>query len=183
MVNLNRCIPSRTEDLNLSVFNMIIGINESKTLTKHISCKCKCKLDCKNCNSNQKWNTDKCQHEYKNQKEHYVCKKDYIWNPATCSCENGKYLASIIDDSVVSCDEIIDTTKSILAKTVSMKTVTTKTIPIKSNSKNFYVLLAFLLITIAFLIAVSIYCYFIKYPAKEKYYCHITSQIYMNNII
>ena len=67
MVNLNRCIPSRTEYLNLSVFNMIIGINESKTLTKHISCKCKCKLDCKNCNSNQKWNTDKCQHEYKNQ--------------------------------------------------------------------------------------------------------------------
>ena len=28
-----------------------------------------------------------------------VCKIDYIWNPATCSCENGKYLASIMDDS------------------------------------------------------------------------------------
>ena len=24
-------------------------------------------------------------------------KKEYIWNPATCSCENGKYLA-IIDN-------------------------------------------------------------------------------------
>ena len=25
-----------------------------------------------------------------------VCaKKDYIWNPATCSCKDGKYLASI----------------------------------------------------------------------------------------
>ena len=33
---------------------------------------------------------------------------DYIWNPATCSCENGKYLASIIDNSVVMCDETID---------------------------------------------------------------------------
>ena len=33
--------PSKTEDLNLSVFNMINGINESKTLTKLISCKCK----------------------------------------------------------------------------------------------------------------------------------------------
>ena len=32
------CIPNKTEDLNLSVFNMITGINESKTLTKHISC-------------------------------------------------------------------------------------------------------------------------------------------------
>ena len=39
------CIPNKTEDLNLSVFNMITGINESKTLTKHISCECKCKFD------------------------------------------------------------------------------------------------------------------------------------------
>ena len=29
------CIPNKTEDLNLSVSNMITGINESKTLTKH----------------------------------------------------------------------------------------------------------------------------------------------------
>ena len=35
------CVPIKTEDLNLSVFNMIAGINESKALTKHISCKCK----------------------------------------------------------------------------------------------------------------------------------------------
>ena len=32
---------TKTEDLNLRVLNMIAGINESKTLTKHISCKCK----------------------------------------------------------------------------------------------------------------------------------------------
>ena len=38
-----------------------------------------------------------------------ICvKKDYIWNPATCRCENGKDLASIIDDLVITCDEIID---------------------------------------------------------------------------
>ena len=34
------CVPDKTEDLNLNVFSMITGINESKTLTKHISCKC-----------------------------------------------------------------------------------------------------------------------------------------------
>ena len=39
------CIPNKTEDVNLSMFNMITAINESKTLTKHISCKCKCKFD------------------------------------------------------------------------------------------------------------------------------------------
>ena len=33
--------------------------------------------------------------------------KNYLWNPATCSCENGKYLASIMDNSVIMCDEVI----------------------------------------------------------------------------
>ena len=42
-----------------------------------------------------------------------VCKKYYIWNPPTCSCENGKYLGSIIDDSVIMCDEIIEETQTI----------------------------------------------------------------------
>ena len=37
-----------------------------------------------------------------------MCEKDYIRNPASCSCENGKCLASIIYNSVVTCDEIID---------------------------------------------------------------------------
>ena len=30
------CVPNKREDLNLSVFNMITEISESKTLTKHI---------------------------------------------------------------------------------------------------------------------------------------------------
>ena len=37
------------------------------------------------------------------------------------------------------------------------------------NSKNFYVLLAFLLISIVFLIAASTYCYLIKYQVKQKH--------------
>ena len=47
------CVPNKTEDLNLKVFNMITGINELKTLTKHISCKCKCKFDETKSKSNQ----------------------------------------------------------------------------------------------------------------------------------
>ena len=38
------CALNETEDLNLNMFNMLTGINESKTLTKHISCEFKCKL-------------------------------------------------------------------------------------------------------------------------------------------
>ena len=37
-----------------------------------------------------------------------VCEKDYVCNPVTCNGENGKYLASIMDDSAVICDEVID---------------------------------------------------------------------------
>ena len=54
------CVPNKTEDLNLIMFNMIIGIYESKTLTKYISCECKCKFDEIKCNSNQWWNNNKC---------------------------------------------------------------------------------------------------------------------------
>ena len=63
----------------------------------------------KKCNSGQWWNSDKCQCEYK---KRHVCEKICILNPATCSCENGKYLASIMDDSAITCDEI----KSHMAK-------------------------------------------------------------------
>ena len=85
------------------------------------------------------------------QKNH-VCEKDYIWNSATCNCENGKYLASIMDDSVITCDEVI-----------KLHDEETKTIPTNFNDKKvtckmqkFYILLASLLITIVLLIAVSI---------------------------
>ena len=48
------------EHVNLCVFNMITRTNQLKTLVKHISCECKCKFDGRKCNSNKKWNNDKC---------------------------------------------------------------------------------------------------------------------------
>ena len=39
--------------------------------------------------------------------------KKYVQNSATCSCENGKYLASIIDNPLIACDEIIVETKTV----------------------------------------------------------------------
>ena len=83
-----------------------------------------------------------------------MCKGDYIWNPATCSCRNGKYLGSTTDDTVIKWDEIIEETKT-FPTNFNEKKVTCKT-------KKFYISLVFL-ITIALLIAVNIYCYQIKY--------------------
>ena len=42
-----------------------------------------------------------------------MCQKDNIWNPVTCNCENGKYLASVIGDSLIMCDDIIEETKTV----------------------------------------------------------------------
>ena len=98
---------NKTEDLNLTVFNMITGIIESKTLTKHISYECKCKLDGRNCNLDQWWENDKCWCQCK---KRHVYEKYYVWNLDTCYCEDGKYLASIITDSAIMCDEIEEET-------------------------------------------------------------------------
>ena len=37
-----------------------------------------------------------------------IYEKDYVWNPATCNCENRKYLASVVDNSVITCDKVIN---------------------------------------------------------------------------
>ena len=52
-----------------------------------------------------------------------ICENDYIWNLATCSCRNGKYLSSIIDNLVITYDEIIDAE----AKTYDEETKTVAT--------------------------------------------------------
>ena len=57
-------VPNKTEDLNLNVIN-IAGINEWKTLMKHLSCECKCIFDERNCNSDQWWYNIKCRCECK----------------------------------------------------------------------------------------------------------------------
>ena len=56
----------KLEDLNMHIFNMITGKIESKILTKDILCECKCKFDGRKCNSNYKWNNNKCWCELKN---------------------------------------------------------------------------------------------------------------------
>ena len=55
-------------------------------------------------------------------------KRDYIWNPSTCNCKNGKYLGSIIDDSVITCNKITE-----LTKTIPTKSTLTKIIPVKTT--------------------------------------------------
>ena len=65
-------------------------------------CKCKYKFGGTKCNSNQWQNRDKYRCQCKTLD---MFEKGYVWNLAACSCENGKYLATIMDKIIY--DEII----------------------------------------------------------------------------
>ena len=83
---------------------MTARINESKTLTKHILCGCKCKFNGKiviQINCGIMINVDRIV-------KNVMYVKKIVWNPVTCNCENGKYLVSIMDGSAIMCDEIIE---------------------------------------------------------------------------
>ena len=70
---------------------------------------------------------------------------------------------------MITCDEIIDAkAESYNEKTKSVTTSFNENNAI-CKTKNFYILLVFLLITILLLIAVRIYRYLIKYKSKQKH--------------
>ena len=69
-----KCVPKKTKDIKVKVFNMITNKNEAKSMTKHVSCNCNYKFNSTTCNSNQKWNSETCQCECKN---YHTCKKRF----------------------------------------------------------------------------------------------------------
>ena len=76
-----------------------------------------------------------------------MCEKGYTWDSAICSYENGEFVRSIIDNSLITFDKIKEDTKSVPTN-FNNKKVTNRT-------KKFCILLVFLLFTIASLIAVT----------------------------
>ena len=92
-------------DLNIHVFNVITGKNESKVLMQNFNVDINVGLMEKNViQINGRITINVCV----SVKKRHACEKDYILNPATCSCQNGKYLASTMGDSVITFDEIIE---------------------------------------------------------------------------
>ena len=81
-------------------------------------------------------------------------KKDYICSAAAFSFENGKYLACIIDDSVIARGEILDGTRTVPTNFNETNVI--------CKTKKVCILLVISLIAIALLIGVSIYCDLIK---------------------
>ena len=105
----------------------------------------------------------------KNLRKIHVCEKDNICNPSTCTCENGNYLESIIGDSVITCNEIIEVT-NLNRKLRGHKFKRKKVNLHYKNFLYFYILS----ITMSLLIIVSIYSYLVKHIWKRK---HIATEV------
>ena len=82
-------------------------------------------------------------------KKFMLYEKGYVWNPAKCNCENGKYLASIIDDSAIIFDDVIESYDE------EINSNENKAI---CKIQSFYILPAFLLITITSLFFYLCFC-------------------------
>ena len=59
------CVPDVAKNLNVKVFYLTSGTNETKYIEWHETCKCKCRLDASVCNNKQGWKEDKCRWECK----------------------------------------------------------------------------------------------------------------------
>ena len=82
-------------------------------------------------------------------------KKDYSWNPGTCTCEDSKYLKRIADTSVIMCDEITSVMDLVSTKmTNNISTNVTK----NCHSKKIKISLCFA------------YSFFTDYITADNYY-------------
>ena len=119
------CVSDAVKDLNVKVFDLMLGTNETRHIKWHETCKYKCRLDASVCNNKQRWNDDKCQCECKELIDKGVCDRGYAWNPSNCececdkSCDVGEYLdyenckcrKRLVDKLVEECNENIDEAK------------------------------------------------------------------------
>ena len=84
------CVPDVAKSLNVKVFNLVSGTNETSRIEWHETCKCKCRFNSSVCNNKQRWNDDKCRCEGKkliDKIDKGICDKGFVWNPSNCECE------------------------------------------------------------------------------------------------
>ena len=93
------CIPGIVKRVNMQVYNFLMRLNETRSVSWHESCKCICKLNSSVCNNKQIWNSDTCKCDCNEDFASIInCTKGYMWNPSTCECQydiwckSGQYL-------------------------------------------------------------------------------------------
>ena len=71
------CVPDQIKNKNVKVFNLMSRTNETRHITWHKTCKCKCRLDASICINKQKRNDEKCRCECKKLIDKGICDKGF----------------------------------------------------------------------------------------------------------
>ena len=58
IIHAQNCVPHIVKNLNVKVFNLVSGTNETRRIEWHETCKCKCRFNSSVCNNKQRWNGD-----------------------------------------------------------------------------------------------------------------------------
>ena len=90
--NVKLCVPDVTNNVNMKVFNLMLGTTQTRHVTyhEHETCACKWSLHPSVCNVKQRWNSDKCRCECKEFIDECRCDDGFVWNPCICECECDK---------------------------------------------------------------------------------------------
>ena len=80
-------VPDVIKNLNVKVFTLVSGTNETRSREWHETSKYKCRFNSSVCNSKERWNYGKCGCECKELIDKSACDKGFIWNPSNCECE------------------------------------------------------------------------------------------------
>ena len=82
------CVPNIIKNVNMTAYNLLMRLNETRNVLRHESCKCVCRLNSSVCNSKQIWNSDTCRCNCNDDFAGIInCTKGYMWNPSTCECQ------------------------------------------------------------------------------------------------
>ena len=160
------CVPDVVKDLNVKVFNLMLGTNETRFIKWHEKCKCKCRLDAIVCNNKQRWNKNK------ELIDKGTCDKGFIWNPSNCECECDKNcnIGEYLDYGNCKCrkklldkliDECTETTEEV--KLANITPIKSHSFKYKNNYKYGSCTVYIVLITVVFTIFTGITIYFIYY--------------------
>ena len=57
------CVTNVVKNLNVKVFNLVSGTNETRRTEWHEMCKCECRFNNSVCNNKQCWTDNKCKRE------------------------------------------------------------------------------------------------------------------------
>ena len=116
------CVTDVVKKLNVKVFNIVSGTNETRCIEWHETCKCKCRFEHSVCNNKQRWNDDKCWCECEELIDRGVSDKGFVSNSSNCewechkSCDFSQYLdykncnckKSLVNKLVGECTENIE---------------------------------------------------------------------------